>query len=114
MVHAKADLEKEASPQSCDVSVSSLTGYGLPKLRRLIEERARMLLPREGELALNARHRGILADCVGILREALDAADPLIKAEALRMARLFLDRITGRAGVEEMLDELFGAFCIGK
>ena len=25
-----------------------------------------------------------------------------------------LDRITGRAGVEDMLDALFGAFCVGK
>jgi tRNA modification GTPase len=30
------------------------------------------------------------------------------------MARLALDRVTGRAGVEDMLDALFGRFCIGK
>jgi tRNA modification GTPase len=40
--------------------------------------------------------------------------DPLIAAEALRQARGTLDRVTGRAGVEQMLDALFGRFCIGK
>jgi len=30
------------------------------------------------------------------------------------LARQALDRITGRAGVEDMLGALFGRFCIGK
>ena len=38
----------------------------------------------------------------------------LIAAEALRTARTALDRVTGKAGVEDMLDALFGRFCIGK
>jgi tRNA modification GTPase len=38
----------------------------------------------------------------------------LIAAEALRHARVSLDRVTGRAGVEDMLDALFGRFCVGK
>jgi tRNA modification GTPase len=38
----------------------------------------------------------------------------LVAAEALRHARLGLDRVTGRAGVEDMLDALFARFCIGK
>ncbi len=40
--------------------------------------------------------------------------DPVIVAEALRQARVALDRVTGRAGVEDMLDALFTRFCIGK
>ena len=48
------------------------------------------------------------------LREGGDAADPLIAAESLRQALRALDRVTGRAGVEDMLDALFGRFCIGK
>ena len=48
------------------------------------------------------------------MSEAKRTADLLIAAEALRQARVALDRITGRAGVEDMLDALFGRFCIGK
>ena len=35
-------------------------------------------------------------------------------AEDLRAARLAFDRLTGRAGVEDVLDALFGRFCLGK
>jgi tRNA modification GTPase len=41
-------------------------------------------------------------------------ADLLIVAEALRLARVAFDRLTGRATTEDMLDALFGRFCIGK
>ena len=43
-----------------------------------------------------------------------EAADPLVAAEGLRWAREALDKVTGKAGVEDMLDALFGRFCIGK
>ena len=40
--------------------------------------------------------------------------DPLLAAEQLRLARRALDALTGRASTENMLDALFGRFCIGK
>lgn len=112
VVHPKADIA--LSDSAAEIAVSSVTGEGVHTLAELLVERSRALLPREGELALNARHRALLDDCRVCLRDAAEAADPLIAAEALRRARLALDRVTGRAGVEEMLDALFGRFCIGK
>ena len=41
-------------------------------------------------------------------------SDPLLLAEELRTARRAFDAVTGRAGVEDMLDALFGRFCNGK
>jgi tRNA modification GTPase len=38
----------------------------------------------------------------------------LIAAEHLRAARHALDQLLGRVGAEDMLDALFGRFCIGK
>ena len=112
LVHAKADLGPP--PRGSDVSVSARTGEGVESLIALMLRRTRQLLPAEGEVAINARHRLLLAECVEWLREAQSAPDPLIVAEALRQARGALDRVTGRAGVEQMLDALFGRFCIGK
>ena len=97
-----------------DLAISSVTGEGVDALVDLLVERARSLLPVPGEVAVNRRHRDLLADCQDQLGAAGEAGDPLIAAEALRHARLALDRITGRAGVEDMLDALFGRFCIGK
>jgi tRNA modification GTPase len=62
----------------------------------------------------NARHREALRVALSGIEEAREAPDMLIAAEALRQARGALDLITGRAGVEDMLDALFGRFCIGK
>jgi tRNA modification GTPase len=94
--------------------VSTVSGEGLGALRSEILERARALLPKPGALALNTRHRAILADVLKELAAACEAQDLLITAEHLRTARTRLDALTGKAGVEDMLDALFGAFCIGK
>ena len=111
-VHAKADISPPDS--RADVAVSAKTGAGLERLLEMLGQRARALLPAEGDVAVNARHRAALAEARGWISEAGQAHDPLISAEALRQARAALDRVTGRAGVEEMLDALFGRFCIGK
>ena len=114
VVRAKADLQPCLPTDQADVAVSSTTGEGIADLLHEMGSRIRDLLPREGELALNARHRQALATAVEYLSEAGGSEDPLIAAECLRQARLALDRVTGRAGVEDMLDALFGQFCIGK
>jgi tRNA modification GTPase len=112
LVHPKADISTRDA--RAEVAVSAKTGEGIDELVRLLIERTRALLPAEGDVAINARHRAALVDCHGWVTEAQAANDPLIVAEALRQARVALDRVTGRAGVEDMLDALFGRFCIGK
>ena len=107
---AKADLRDSRT----GLRVSALTGQGIDALRRAIVSNASALLPRPGALALNARHRAILGDVLAELLLAHASEDPLIAAEHLRLARLALDMITGQSGVEDMLDALFGTFCIGK
>jgi tRNA modification GTPase len=114
IVASKADLYTEGSRPAADIHVSAETGEGMDDLVALLIGRARALLPGEGEIAINARHRNALADCLSNLRSARASHDLLIVSESLRFARAALDRITGRAGVEDMLDRLFGSFCIGK
>ena len=43
-----------------------------------------------------------------------DAGLPELRAEALRRALRALSRLTGRVDVEQVLDVVFGEFCIGK
>jgi tRNA modification GTPase len=110
-VHAKADLWPALA--AAELSTSVVTGAGLDELVGLLQTRARALLPGPGEVALNARHRAAIGEAAGALAEA-GSHDLIIAAEALRTARAALDRVTGKAGVEDMLDALFGRFCIGK
>lgn len=112
LVQSMADI---AQPEpGADCIVSAVTGEGIDSLIARLIERARALLPREGELTINSRHRGLLAETLDQLRDAGSTHDPILASESLRQARASLDRITGRAGVEDMLDALFGSFCIGK
>ena len=111
-VGSKCDLDSVADPGS-DVRVSAVTGEGIDTLLSAMARRASALLPAEGEVGANARQREAIANAAAHLRESR-APDMLIAAEGLRQARMELDRVTGRAGVEDMLDTLFGRFCIGK
>ncbi len=112
-IQSKIDLDPSLQP-GAEIGVSSETGAGMDGLVALLIERARSLLPQEGEVAINSRHRQALADALAHLQEAGQTQDALVASEALRLTRFELDRVTGRAGVEDMLDALFGNFCIGK
>lgn len=96
-----------------DVATSAETGAGIARLGELISARARDILPGESDIVINRRHRTELEACLDALRDAGND-DLILAAESLRIARHALNRITGRAGVEDMLDTLFGRFCIGK
>jgi len=115
VLESKSDLTPPEQRQMlADLYVSPKTGENMDALTAQLIDRSRALLPGEGEAAWNNRHRTLLAECLGNLLEAQSSDDLLIIAEALRLGRGALDRITGRAGVEDMLDNLFGQFCIGK
>jgi tRNA modification GTPase len=112
LVQSKIDILPR--DPGAEVHVSAKTGEGMAALVALVIERARLMLPREGEIALNARHRQAIGFALAGLVEARAGEDFLIAAEGLRQARLALDRVTGGAGVDDMLDALFGRFCVGK
>lgn len=107
----RLDVVAKAEPAH---RVSAQTGEGLATLRGALIDHARTVLPVPGEAALNRRQHRLLDDCRIGLDHAARQSDPLLAAEDLRFARAALDRLTGRAGTEDMLDALFGRFCIGK
>lgn len=113
----RGDAAAEADAARCDLILSATKGEGMDRLHRMIVEMARTLLPREGEAALRQRQRAALSEAkqwLDVESGSREAGDLILLAERLRLAATALDRITGRAGVEEMLDALFGRFCIGK
>jgi tRNA modification GTPase len=110
IVAAKADLGTTGP----GLPVSAVTGEGLDELARELIERAHAMLPKGDALALDRRQHELLGEARSALQRGGDMADPLLVAEELRVARLAIDRIAGRAGVEDLLDALFGRFCLGK
>ena len=67
-------------------------------------------------VATRARHRAALRACAESIAAALgdDGRGLELRAEDLRRAGDALGRVTGRIGVEDMLDVVFRDFCIGK
>lgn len=112
-LHARADLPGRAAT-SKHLAVSAATGVGIGSLWERLDMLAADLLPPPDLLALNRRQRDLAAAAAGALDRAAMQHDLLLVAEELRSARRAFDAVTGRAGVEAMLDTLFARFCIGK
>lgn len=94
--------------------VSAITGQGLDDVRSELVAAAGSALPRPGEIALNERQHRILTESMEMLTAVEQLTDPLLIAEHLRLARVAFDALVGRTTTEDMLDALFGRFCIGK
>lgn len=94
--------------------ISARSGEGMDGLRRDLIGFAAAAMPRPGEAALNRRQRDLLGDAERALVLARGQGDLLLLAEALRACRVAFDRLIGRSATEDVLDTLFGRFCIGK
>jgi len=66
-------------------------------------------------IIVNERHRGIVELVIKDLRDCLDNINrEEIAAHCLRTALDRLSEFSGHVGSDEVLDEIFGKFCIGK
>jgi tRNA modification GTPase len=113
-IEAMADDPSHAAKRDPVVRLSARTGEGVAALIDRLVDAAGQMLPKPGEAAVNARQHALLADAEEALSGIALDLDLLVLAERLRTARLAFDRLIGRATTEDMLDALFGRFCIGK
>jgi tRNA modification GTPase len=114
-VATKADRCERAG--AADLSVSAPTGMGISELLDRIEQEAQAALGEGDAVITRERHRAALTRA----REALDRAGQALAsdqtelaAEDTRLALRAIGEITGRVDVEQVLDQLFATFCIGK
>lgn len=111
-----------ADPDGTDaVAVSAATGDGLPTLRRVLLGKAfGGILGEPGEAPLVTRERHARAlraarDEVVAFLDAMDAAVPMeFAATHLRAAAAALEDLVGAVSVDDVLDRVFGSFCVGK
>lgn len=97
------------------LSTSARTGDGLAALQDALVHIARRQAGAGQAPALSrARHRAALSEAVAQLALAEAAPLPELAAEGYRAALQALGRLTGRVGIEEILDSVFRDFCIGK
>ena len=97
--------------------LSLRTGEGLADVTKAIEaEACERIGATEAPVITQARHRQQLEACAEALGDYLRGSlvETELRAEDLRRAATALGRITGRVDVEDVLDQIFGRFCIGK
>lgn len=119
MFHVKHDkLPGMPDVKVADVAyVSAKTDVGLSDLFAHLEAHVRdAMAPREVPSLTRVRHRRALEEAVDHLDRFDQNAglDAVLAAEDVRMAARSLGKITGRVGVEDILDVIFSDFCIGK
>jgi tRNA modification GTPase len=115
-VRTKADLANGA-PISGELAISAKTGSGIDGLIDRVRQEAEATLGGGDALITRERHRIALSETADALKRAeavLGAGQDELAAEDLRLALRALGRITGQVDVEEVLDRIFGQFCIGK
>ena len=100
------------------IKISTYSGAGIDKLKEKIKETACSFSTEDTEFITNKRQQECLRKCRGSLENALTAAkrqelQDLISID-LKSALLFLDEITGEVITDEILDNIFSHFCIGK
>lgn len=100
------------------VEVSALKGRNIEALRARIRED---FIPEAGkteEIVLHARQRDCLLDILEALRRARALLNKKhseeVYAEEIRTAVRRIGELTGEVRAEEVLDGIFGRFCVGK
>ncbi len=98
---------------------SALAEDGLRELRGLIGETLiRHSPPADSAVVTSLRHQAVLEEARGALCEARQAATEDLPADfvciGLRAALNALGELTGESATEDLLDRIFGEFCIGK
>lgn len=97
--------------------VSTKTGEGIDVLITALEAHVETALSLQTfPAATRDRHRARLAEAHDHVRHALDSQlrVPELTAEDIRMAINSFEALFGRYDVEQVLDEVFSSFCIGK
>lgn len=114
LVSSKADLVSTMPDSPNVLKVSARNGQGIGDLLRTIRQLALDMLPGPNAVTLNRRQSRCLRRVSRALSQAALTRDTLILAEELRSARAGFDELTGRTGINAVLDFLFSRFCLGK
>jgi tRNA modification GTPase len=117
-VRTKADLKKS---NGIGIAISSKTGEGIDLLRTMISQHLRAMLPNDVVRSTALRCRESVNGAIELLEQTLKINDLQISffdesilASQIRSVLETLGLIDGSVYTDNILDEIFSRFCIGK
>ena len=120
LVGNKLDLQRRRGGTEELIAVSAKTGDGIKQLRERIRQRTLPGLDalHEGSLVTNIRQERLLREALQALERAAAGVQAEVPHEMLLLdlyeALRPLDAITGATSVDDILEQIFSTFCIGK
>lgn len=115
----KSDLKKREIIKSSNViNISTKTGENLNIFTKILKEKINLVVNKgDNSIIFRDRHIKItkkIFECLNSIQVNDIQTSPELVAEDIRHALTLIGKITGSVGVEEVLDNLFKNFCIGK
>lgn len=126
LVFNKSDLKTvinrqkilDSCPGTSWVEVSALTGKNLDRLKRMMHETFAPQLEKQEEIILHQRQKILVETIKNNLENGLrlldEGAGEELVAEAVREALPAIGQLTGEIKNQEVLNQIFSRFCIGK
>ena len=115
LVHTKSDLKKSLNKGVYNISVKQ--NLGIDELINSIVNHLKSLAPKQDAFLTRKRHKEAIKRSIYHLNELhkFDLnTNPEIASENLRIVAKEIGSITNIIDVEEILDDIFSNFCIGK
>ncbi len=115
LVHTKSDLGMLPNKDIFNISVKRNTG--IDELIEAIVNYLRTLDPKEEALLTRKRHIDAVKKSIDAMNDLLNInlnVNPELASENLRIVAKEIGNITNVIDVEEILDDIFSSFCIGK
>ena len=115
LVHTKSDLKTTSKKGIQNISVKK--NFGIDELINTIVNHLKSLAPKQDAFLTQKRHKEAIKRSIYFLKD-LQKFDlninPEIASENLRIVAKEIGSITNIIDVEEILDDIFSNFCIGK
>jgi len=118
LVHNKIDKAGGIGKKPDNIYISAKHGNGIEDLKEFLARHAKESTERIKDVMINQRHAALLGEVVSALDSAIEAGqnglDNTVISIDVRRATKSLGEITGEIWSEEVLNNIFSRFCIGK
>ncbi|MDB2407427.1 tRNA uridine-5-carboxymethylaminomethyl(34) synthesis GTPase MnmE [Jannaschia sp.] len=107
---------RSKSDQHGAAGISAMTGEGIADLLAAVSERLTSLVGVAGFVSRESDRTALAtaSDILDRILQQIGTHDVELVVSDIRMAITGLERIIGQIGVEDVLDEVFRSFCLGK